>query len=400
MATIYSTDIIIFGGGITGLWLLNRLRREGYNPILFETKSVGGKQTIAAQGIIHGGLKYALAGKITDAANAVAAMPLRWRRCLGGTGEVDLTGVKVLSEHYYMWSDAGLRSKIKSFLGSKTLVGKVKALKKTEYPEFFKSATVDGNLYKLPDFVIDTESLIEKLAADCRERIFNLDMNDTTFHYDRVTGKHSLQIVMKSKTVSLNAEKFIFSAGEGNSQLIKMASLDSIRSQIRPLHMVYLSKNGLPEVNAHCIGDSFSLTPKLTITSHRRQNGDTVWYLGGDIAETGNQRTQNAQITYAKKLLEELFPWVDLHDADWNSFIINRAEGKVKGNYRPDSIVLDNQSNIFVVWPTKLTLTPSLADKVVEHCKSKQLKMLDNASNLLELKSLFQQPKLAQAKWE
>ncbi|MDB3992141.1 FAD-dependent oxidoreductase [Gammaproteobacteria bacterium] len=400
MATIYSTDIIIFGGGITGLWLLNRLRREGYNPILFETKSVGGKQTIAAQGIIHGGLKYALAGKITDAANAVAAMPLRWRRCLGGTGEVDLTGVKVLSEHYYMWSDAGLRSKIKSFLGSKTLVGKVKALKKTEYPEFFKSATVDGNLYKLPDFVIDTESLIKKLAADCRERIFSLDMNDTTFLYDRVTGKHSLQIVMKSKTVTLNAEKFIFSAGEGNSQLIKMASLDSIRSQIRPLHMVYLSKNGLPEVNAHCVGDSFSLTPKLTITSHRRQNGDTVWYLGGDIAESGNQRTQNAQIIYAKKLLEKLFPWVDLHDADWNSFIINRAEGKVKGNYRPDSIVLDNQSNIFVVWPTKLTLTPSLADKVVEHCKLKQLKMLDNASNLLELKSLFQQPKLAQAKWE
>ena len=400
MATIYSTDIIIFGGGITGLWLLNRLRREGYNPILFETKSVGGKQTIAAQGIIHGGLKYALAGKITDAANAVAAMPLRWRRCLGGTGEVDLTGVKVLSEHYYMWSDTGIRSKIKSFLGSKALVGKVKALKKTEYPEFFKSATVDGNLYKLPDFVIDTESLIKKLAAECRERIFNLDMNDTTFLYDRVTGKHSLQIAMKSKTVSLNAEKFIFSAGEGNSQLIKMASLDSIRSQIRPLHMVYLSKNGLPEVNAHCIGDSFSLTPKLTITSHRRQNGDTVWYLGGDIAETGNQRTQNAQITYAKKLLEELFPWVDLHDADWNSFIINRAEGKAKGTYRPDSIVLDNQSNIFVVWPTKLTLTPSLADEVVEHCKSKQLKMLDNASNLLELKSLFQQPKLAQAKWE
>lgn len=400
MAPTYSTDIIIFGGGIAGLWLLNRLRREGYDPILFETKSVGGKQTIAAQGIIHGGLKYALTGKITDAANAVAAMPLRWRRCLEGTGEVDLTGVKVLSEHYYMWSEAGLRSKIKSFLGSKTLVGKVKALKKTEYPEFFKSATVDGNLYKLPDFVIDTESLIEKLAANCRERIFNLDMNDITFLYDRVAEKHSLQISMNNKTVTLNAEKFIFSAGEGNSQLIKMASLDSISSQTRPLHMVYLSKNGLPEVYAHCIGDSFSLTPKLTITSHRRQTGDTVWYLGGDIAESGNQRPQNAQITYAKKLLEELFPWVDLHDADWNSFVINRAEGKVKDNHRPDSIVLGNQSNIFVAWPTKLTLTPSLADKVVEHCKSKQLEMVNNAGNLLELKSLFQQPKLAQAKWE
>jgi glycerol-3-phosphate dehydrogenase len=400
MALTYSTDIIIFGGGIAGLWLLTRLQREGYDPILLETESAGGKQTIASQGIIHGGLKYALTGKITEAANAVSAMPLRWRQCLAGKGDVDLTGVKVLSEHYYMWSDAGLRSKIKSFLGSKALLGKVKALKKSEYSEFFKYATVNGSLYELPDFVIDTKSLVEKLVSDCRDRIFHLKMSDVAFVYDRAAGKHSLQIGVNNKQVVLNAEKFIFSAGEGNSQLIEMASLDTIRPQIRPLHMVYLSNNDLPELYAHCIGDSFSLTPKLTITSHKGRNGDTVWYLGGDIAESGIQRTQNAQIIYAKKLLGDLFPWVNLNDADWNTFFINRAEGKIKGNHRPDSAVLGDEGNVLVVWPTKLTLTPSLADKVVDHCKLREIKMLNNAGNLPKLRSLFQQPKLARARWE
>jgi hypothetical protein len=122
--------------------------------------------------------------------------------------------------------------------------------------------------------------------------------------------------------------------------------------------------------------------------------------LGGDIAESGIQRTQNAQIIYAKKLLGDLFPWVNLNDADWNTFFINRAEGKIKGNHRPDSAVLGDEGNVLVVWPTKLTLTPSLADKVVEHCKLREIKMLNNAGNLPKLRSLFQQPKLARAKWE
>ena len=34
MTLRYSTDIVIFGGGIAGLWLLNRLHNEGYQAIL------------------------------------------------------------------------------------------------------------------------------------------------------------------------------------------------------------------------------------------------------------------------------------------------------------------------------------------------------------------------------
>jgi len=51
MSQSYSTDIVIFGGGVAGLWLLNRLRREGYDVLLLESRTLGGGQTIASQGI-------------------------------------------------------------------------------------------------------------------------------------------------------------------------------------------------------------------------------------------------------------------------------------------------------------------------------------------------------------
>ena len=60
MTLRYSTDIVIFGGGVAGLWLLNAVRSAGYQAILFEKGHSAEAQTLASQGIIHGGLKYAL----------------------------------------------------------------------------------------------------------------------------------------------------------------------------------------------------------------------------------------------------------------------------------------------------------------------------------------------------
>ena len=48
MTASHSTDIVVFGGGIAGLWLLNRLRDEGYNAILLEADGLGAAQTLAS----------------------------------------------------------------------------------------------------------------------------------------------------------------------------------------------------------------------------------------------------------------------------------------------------------------------------------------------------------------
>ena len=51
------TQIAIIGGGVCGLWLLNQLSREGYQTLLFEKDALGSGQSLASQGMIHGGIK-------------------------------------------------------------------------------------------------------------------------------------------------------------------------------------------------------------------------------------------------------------------------------------------------------------------------------------------------------
>jgi glycine/D-amino acid oxidase-like deaminating enzyme len=367
MTSSYSTDIVIFGGGIAGLWLLNRLRDQGYRAILLETDKIGSGQTLASQGIIHGGLKYALNGALSGAANVIADMPGRWRSCLAGEGELDLRGCKVLSDHYYMWSDSGFRSKLKTFLGSKSLSGRVTPVDRQAYPDFFKAATVEGTLYRLPDFVVDTNSLLEVLANRQRDQIYKLNPGSYSFTRNSSGAIDTVLVADGGREVSIKAQKIIFSAGKGNEQLIKTAELKKPKSQLRPLNMIYVKGNRLPPAFVHCIGDSFSLTPKLTVTSHVDANGKAVWYLGGEIAETGVGRSEDAQLQSARTLLADLFPWIDLEAAEFHCFTIDRAEANINNNYRPEDAYFVEEDNVLVAWPTKLTLTPNLADKISEH---------------------------------
>ena len=62
-------------------WLAYR----GYHAILLERQALGSGQTVQAQGIIHGGGKYALRGVRDFAAvRATSLMPERWRRSIAG----------------------------------------------------------------------------------------------------------------------------------------------------------------------------------------------------------------------------------------------------------------------------------------------------------------------------
>src|SRR5215475_1202954 len=55
---VVDIDVMIVGGGIAGLWTLAELVRHGHDAHLIEAQRLGEGQTIGAQGIIHGGLKY------------------------------------------------------------------------------------------------------------------------------------------------------------------------------------------------------------------------------------------------------------------------------------------------------------------------------------------------------
>ena len=395
----YSTDIVIFGGGIAGLWLLKRLRLEGYQAILIESNNLGGGQTLSSQGIVHGGLKYALAGSLSNAANTIAAMPARWRSCLTGEDAVDLTGVKVLSENYYMWSESSFRSKLKAFLGSKSLVGRVQNVHKNDFPPVFANASVDGSLYQLPDFVVDSPSLIATLAKDQEENLFQVSLDQIQFHRDDANSLNCFSISTGNTVITVNCQRLIFAAGEGNADLIERSGLTTAKTQTRPLHMVYLKQAGLPLAYVHSIGDDFSLTPKLTVTSHFDDAGNTVWYLGGELAEAGVGKSEQEQIAVAQSQLKVTFPWLDFSSAQWHSFAINRAEASIEGKHRPDGAVFSEEANAIVAFPTKFTLTPSLADNVVEHLANNGI----NKGTVISqppLSDYLQAPPIGSARWE
>src|SRR5438132_3064023 len=51
-------DVLIIGGGVQGLWLLNDLHRQGYSALLLERRELGGEQTCHSHIYLHQGHLY------------------------------------------------------------------------------------------------------------------------------------------------------------------------------------------------------------------------------------------------------------------------------------------------------------------------------------------------------
>jgi glycerol-3-phosphate dehydrogenase len=390
------TDVVIMGAGIAGLWLNQRLRRAGYSTLLFEKDTLGGMQTMRSQGIVHGGTKYTLHGALSNAANAISDMPDRWRTCLQGKGDVDLRGARLLSEHHYMWSRDRLLSKLTSFFASKAIRGKVQAESPPDRPEAFQHPDFQGNFYALNEIVLDLPSVISALSNACADGIYKYDCTQPgTLEFD---GKkiNALVVQRKNQRLKIRAQRYILTAGEGNESILHTAHLSRPAMQRRPLHMVLVKHRYMSPIYAHCVGSGAK--PLLTITTHYMQDGQPVWYLGGNLAETGVELGKKAQIATSKELLNELLPWIDLGETRWNSFMIHRAEPQQKGMLRPDAAFLHSQQNIITCWPTKLALAPNLADAVITNLDEDRIQPEFSP----EYKDLgfLQRPKIATPIWE
>ena len=365
-------DLIIIGAGIMGLWLLNKLSQLGYQVALLENKSIGGVQTMASQGIIHGGTKYALTGHLSDAAAGISQMTNVWAECVKGTGEIDLSQVKILSNKHYLWTRGLFTAGLKSFISSKLLASDSQVLKFKDYPEVFKNKLFSGSLCECEETVFDVPSLIKILSEKYRNNILWAEDERTQYLWSE--NKKNLEGI-KINNIKLQASQYIFTAGEGTEDLLKNLespeNLEKIKMQKRPLHMVYLkSEKILPEIYAHCV--DAGTKPRITITTHYADDGKMVWYLGGELAESGVNKNQKEQIDFAKLELEKLLPWVDLSCAEFSSFYINRAEVWSENKARPDGPFVKKINNFQIVWPTKLTFAPQAANLVLENLEKPQ----------------------------
>lgn len=392
-------DITIIGGGIAGLWLLNYLRAQGYNAILFEQEALGSGQTIASQGIIHGGMKYTLGGTLTGSSEAIAEMPNHWRSCLAGQGDVNLSRAKILSDQIYFWSHAGFGSKLMTFFASQAIRGRITAVTKPDYPPVFQNDSFNGKLYRLQDIVVDIPEVLQALTENYQKAIFKIDWQQAQLTQADDGQVKALQIHHQEKTLVIQSQRFIFTAGEGNETLLQQLSLTQPAMQRRPLHQVWFKHDYPHALYAHCIGNS--ALPRLTLSSHATFGGKWIWYLGGELATKGIEQSESELITKAKQELKKLFSWIDFGETQWGCLRINRAEPKQRASMLlPDKAYVaasDKVKNVIIAWPTKLTLSPNLAHEVGALLQKQQIN--PKYPGLNELTNL-PPPPIAKPFWE
>ncbi len=373
--TDVSVDVLIIGGGIAGLWAHARMQQAGYKSVLLESQALGVGQTRYAQGIIHGGTKYALTGKLTASSESLADMPSRWRACYQGNGELDLTQAELLSDAHYLWSTTRLTSRISGFFASKVMRSRSSAMDsasdKKSLPSVFQHKDFKGQFYRLDEPVFNVLSVIRALAEPVKKSILMIEQ-ETLVPEDNAVSVQSKQ----GKSYLFHYKKIIFIAGEGNENLLSRFACNEPEMQRRPLKMVVMRggpNHGLNDmIYAHCLGAS--VNPRITITSHRDDQGNIVWYMGGQLAEDGINKSDAEVIQATKNELNELIPWLELKDAEWGVLEINRAEIKKPGTTRPDSFSIENNKNLITAWPTKMALAPILADALFEIVDKENIK--------------------------
>jgi hypothetical protein len=89
-----------------------------------------------------------------------------------------------------------------------------------------------------------------------------------------------------------------------------------------------------------------------------------VWQVGGEVAEVGATRDEQAQLAHAAGELRAAIPGLDPSGLGWATYAIDRAEPAAAGR-RPDDAGIVVEGNVVTAWPTKLVLVPRLADAVL-----------------------------------
>ncbi|HEV8000458.1 MAG TPA: FAD-dependent oxidoreductase [Planctomycetaceae bacterium] len=356
-------DVLIFGGGAAGLWLLDELTRRGARALLLEADRLGSGQTIASQGIIHGGLKYTLQGALTPSAVQIREMPALWRDCLAGDRSPDLSRVRLRTSACHLWRTHSLGSRL-GMIGARVgLRVAPQVVADDERPPAL--ARCPGVVARLEETVLAPESLLETLFAENAKHVLSVATSQVQIACAAPANVRDVRISDPQTGAVLNLvpRHVVLAAGRGNAELRRRCGLAQTAMQTRPLHMV-LVRGDLPLLNGHCVDGR---TTRVTITSDRDVAGRTVWQVGGQIAEVGVQLDERSLLARAADELRAAIPGIDLSEVEWASYRVDRAEQSTAGAARPESVGVLCEGNVITAWPTKLALVPYLAERILEY---------------------------------
>lgn len=390
MAVSVALDVLVFGGGSAGLWMLDVLAARGARVLLVENHALGAGQTVASQGIIHGGLKYTLQGLLTRSATSIREMPRVWRECLAGEQVPNLAGVKLRSEFCYLWRTETLSSRIGMLGASFGLHVAPDVLPAEERPDVFDGCP--GTVATLAEPVISPASFVEVLRKRNLNRLLKVDAEGVEFSVANSGTVAEVRLASGPHALSLRPRLVVLAAGAGNADLLRRLGRNKPQMQRRPLHMV-MARGDLPVLNGHCVDGAKT---RVTITSERLTDGQVVWQIGGQIAEDGVSMEPAELIRHAQAETQAVLPSLRLQNTAWATYRVDRAEGSTAGNKRPDDIQISREGNVLTCWPTKLALAPELARAVACQVEPSDESILFPGDAVRE----WTKPQVAASPWE
>lgn len=391
-------DVVIFGGGAAGLWLLDDQVRAGFCVLMLEAHDLGSGQTIASQGIIHGGLKYTLSGLFTPSARAITDMPTIWRRCLAGESHPNLTNTRLRAEFCHLWRTSSLRSRL-AMIGARAGL-KVSPVKLAAHERPDALAGCRGMVARLDEQVIDPASFISDVSRQHVARIIKIDARHGLEVECSQPGEVSVIRLLNpdsGEPVDLAPRWVVLTAGAGNAVLRRMMGLTDRAMQRRPLHMVMVRGERLPMLNAHCVDGKAT---RVTITTAKDFADRNVWQIGGQVAERGVQMEPDVLIDFAQKELRAVLPHFDQRGTEWGTYHVDRAEAATSGGGRPDDAHHERQGNVITGWPTKLALAPELSRRIVSSLGVKPTSGLENQRQIDTFTQHWPRPLVALPPWE
>jgi hypothetical protein len=388
-------DLIIFGGGVSGLWLLEETLRRGYSALLLESRHLGLGQTVGSQGIIHGGFKYVFGGwrKLLQPIDPIRDMPQIWKECLFGRSQPDLSETRLRATECHVWWTNKLAG-LFGLAGARLLLRAApQRIRRELYPDALKDC--HGTVAVIPEPVIATDSLVAELYRRHANHILQINPESgAEFILRSAGGVDRIRLFGNNlgDSVEIVPRHVVLTAGEGNEVLREQLGLPANRMQRRPLQMVMV-RGDLPILNGHCADGG---RPRVTITSDADSAGRTIWQVGGQLAEDAVKLDETEAINHAYSELSDVLPGICFDNAEWSTYRINRAEALTKNGHRPKDVQVFREGNVITTWPTKLALAPRLAEKVLSLCGEP---MVDSNADMAIFEN-WEHPTVAKPPWE
>ncbi|MCL1473534.1 FAD-dependent oxidoreductase [Argonema antarcticum] len=356
-------DVLIVGGGVQGLWLLNDLTGLGYSVLLLTKDPLGQGQTLHSQLRIQGGHSFSdepLVRRFREATNE------HWRSFIERYPEVRAFGDSRLLFLY--------RSNERAIEQEETWRNKYQ-LNFQQYQgnllNNLPEATSDSGIVLESDETwLDGQRLIAALISttEVRQQICHGEVTEIILNNGSV---QKVRAMVNGNDLSFKPKCLVLAAGDGNKPLLDNTidgNKESLFARFNNFdnknYTVLVVKGNIPPLTGF-----FQEFGGLQIFSRMVDENEIVWLVPYEGIES---RLQN-EVEKVTRFLSQLRPSRSQQDLLWGFYTGRKVEvtQEIQPTGRGRKIAVEavetcGVGNLFVALPSWLTLAPVVSRRIVD----------------------------------